>query len=722
MNALLNRLKLTAKLHLITVAFALPFLVAVGLLVKQINSGVSFAALEIDGNRFLTPLNQLLDAVSERQIAVAAEATSGGELDGKIDGAFSALLALQKTIGPGLQFTDAGLAARHRESAAILSVKAKWDELKSHLALQDAATNAARFTDLIGNIRLMITHVGDCSNLILDPDLDSYYTMDATLCALPQTQDRLAAVTATGIAILRRGSVTADERAQMAVAEALLKQSDQDRIDGSLQTAFNEDANFYGVSPTLERRVKPLLEDYDRANTTFLAMLHQLSIEGGTLPTLAEFVAAGKTAHQSAAELWNTGTEELDVLLEARIASYAKDRQREVLLSVAALLLAFGVVVLIQKNILGLLVRARNFVERVSDRDLSETIQIKAKDEAGQIIRSLNSMVEGLRGSLSDITGNSNELSALSSSINAVSREANANSNRVAEEANSVAAAAEEVNASVSTVAAAAEELGAAIKEIARSATNAAGVADEAVRVTQATNESVAKLGISSGEIGKVIKVITSIAEQTNLLALNATIEAARAGEAGKGFAVVANEVKELAKQTAGATEEIGRKIAAIQADTQGAVDAISQVGAIIDQIREIQTTIAAAVEEQTAATGEIARNAAEAASGSTEITRSISQVSAAAQTTNEGAARSLHASEELAVLAAALEGIVATFVLDAGESRTRRPAAAQNRANSGKALNSSAARVEVTPQAAARVPRRPFAATPKPEFADLNY
>ena len=38
----------------------------------------------------------------------------------------------------------------------------------------------------------MITHVGDTSNLILDPDLDSFYTMDMTLVALPQTQDRNA--------------------------------------------------------------------------------------------------------------------------------------------------------------------------------------------------------------------------------------------------------------------------------------------------------------------------------------------------------------------------------------------------------------------------------------------------------------------------------------------------------------------------------------------------
>ena len=113
-----------------------------------------------------------------------------------------------------------------------------------------------------------------------------------------------------------------------------------------------------------------------------------------------------------------------------------------------------------------------------------------------------------------------------------------------------------------------------------------------------------------------MIKLINGIAEQTNLLALNATIEAARAGEAGKGFAVVASEVKELAQETARATEDISQRVEAIQADTAGAVDAISQISTVIGEINDFQATIAAAVEEQTATTNEMNRNVAEAASG----------------------------------------------------------------------------------------------------------
>ncbi|WP_374721671.1 methyl-accepting chemotaxis protein [Peribacillus tepidiphilus] len=64
-----------------------------------------------------------------------------------------------------------------------------------------------------------------------------------------------------------------------------------------------------------------------------------------------------------------------------------------------------------------------------------------------------------------------------------------------------------------------------------------------------------------SGSISSIVQLISSISEQTKLLALNATIEAARAGEAGKGFSVVAEEVRKLADQSSSAAEEIAGTI-----------------------------------------------------------------------------------------------------------------------------------------------------------------
>ena len=201
------------------------------------------------------------------------------------------------------------------------------------------------------------------------------------------------------------------------------------------------------------------------------------------------------------------------------------------------------------------------------------------------------------------------------------------------------------------------------IREIARSANDAAGVAAQAVHVADATNSTVAKLGESSIEIGNVVKTITSIAEQTNLLALNATIEAARAGEAGKGFAVVAGEVKELAQETGGkATEDIGRRVEAIQLDTEAAVAAITQISSIISQINDSQSTIASAVEEQTATTNEMGRNVAQASSGAASIAGNLRDAARLAGDTMGSAHTTADAAAMLSQRADELTRLVAQF------------------------------------------------------------
>jgi methyl-accepting chemotaxis protein len=301
-------------------------------------------------------------------------------------------------------------------------------------------------------------------------------------------------------------------------------------------------------------------------------------------------------------------------------------------------------------------------VNAASHGDLTREISIKGSDAIGQMGEGLSRFLTTLRSNVGNIAQTAQALAGASRQLTAVSQQMASTAEQTATQANVASAAAEQVSSNVTTVSTGAEEMGASIKEIAKNANEAAKVATAAVKVAEKTNTTVAKLGESSAEIGNVIKVITSIAQQTNLLALNATIEAARAGEAGKGFAVVANEVKELAKQTAKATEDISRKIEAIQGDTKGAVEAIAQIGKIINQINDIQNTIAGAVEEQTATTGEISRNVAEAAKGSNEIAQNITAVAQAARSTTEGAGNTRSSADELARMATDLQKLVSTF------------------------------------------------------------
>jgi methyl-accepting chemotaxis protein len=282
---------------------------------------------------------------------------------------------------------------------------------------------------------------------------------------------------------------------------------------------------------------------------------------------------------------------------------------------------------------------ARKAAEQAEIKRLAEeAATVERRRTTAELADAFEKSVGGIVGMVST---SATELQATAATMTATASE-------TASQSTTVAAAAEQAASNVQTVAAASEELGTSVQEIGRQVQGSASLAQAAVGEADQTARLVEELSTAVSKIGDVVGLISSIAGQTNLLALNATIEAARAGEAGRGFAVVAAEVKELAAQTARATDEIGGHIGRIQGVTGQAVSAIGSITARIREINAVATTIASAVEEQGAATQEIVRNVAQAATGTAEVTSNIAGVAQASEDTGAAASQVLVSASEL--------------------------------------------------------------------------
>ena len=117
--------------------------------------------------------------------------------------------------------------------------------------------------------------------------------------------------------------------------------------------------------------------------------------------------------------------------------------------------------------------------------------------------------------------------------------------------------------------------------------------------------------------------------------------------------------MKALANQTAKATQDIEVHIGSIQQATTRTVSSIQEIGAQVRELNEVATVIAGATEEQGTVSQEIARNVAEAATGTGEVSKNVMGVKEASDITDDEAEHVLQFAQELAQQSEQLRGQV---------------------------------------------------------------
>lgn len=301
----------------------------------------------------------------------------------------------------------------------------------------------------------------------------------------------------------------------------------------------------------------------------------------------------------------------------------------------------------------------RDFAAKIAEGDFTGRIDVKQKDEIGQLAYALNSSADNLEQLISNIITASEQLN---SAVDEITKGNMNLSQRTTEQASALEEIASTIEENTATV-----ERNADNSKSAQDLTEG-GVEKSVGAIGQADMAigSINEINQSSKKIAEIISVINEIAFQTNLLALNAAVEAARAGDQGRGFAVVAGEVRNLAQRSGGAAKEIEQLIRESVSKVEKGTELVVESGAFLKEIANSAKTTAQII-------AEIAAASDEQRTGMEQINKAVMELDSMTQQNAALVEETASASEQMANQAQELLALMSRFTIRKGVGKTDR-------------------------------------------------
>jgi methyl-accepting chemotaxis protein len=577
----------TTKAIIISLVFAVPLAVLAFAYFADKAAAVEFSAKERVGVAYLKAAAPLLDKLHTQRLEWVTRAAQGGTA-----ATADASNAWQTELQALLK-ADEQMGGELATAAAVQALKQALGALSS--APNNVGDLLARQGDAVQALLGLMTVATDQSNLTLDPDLDTYYLMDAGTTALPALVEAVAHGQA--VATARSLLSTADPHFEvLQTREQVIGELYAERWKGAVAKVADVHAGF-PAELKFDATWKAL-QDFD-------ALLTKNT-------SASDLDRSGQAVRAALLQSQQLSMARLDELLGVRVAGFESKRNLVLAVLVISLLTVIYLFMSFGKVLSGGLKEVAFHIEAMREGDLTTSPRAWGSDEAAGLMQTLQDMQASLRRIVLQVRGASDNIVSASTQISSGANDLSSRTEQSAANLQETASSMEQIASTVKSN----EET---ISEATGLAGTNASVAERGGQIIGEVVSTMAGINASSNRIGDIIGTIDGIAFQTNILALNAAVEAARAGEQGRGFAVVASEVRALAQRSSAAAREIkeliGTSIQQVESGSRVVREAGGTISQIVDssrRMRELLSNVAVAAREQTAGVSQTARSVQE--------------------------------------------------------------------------------------------------------------
>jgi serine phosphatase RsbU (regulator of sigma subunit) len=398
--ALMNRLTYPQKFLLISLLFILPLVLVMYLLLTELSLQREFSQKELYGTTYLRPLRQVLEDISQSRLAayrLALEEMTPQDLvqqQARVDQSLEEVVRVDQHLSRVLHTTE-----------RLQSLRTSWQQLKARQDHPHLEQHRSQYTLILHQVRELYAHVGNTSNLILDPDLDTYYLMSVSLLTLPKVQDLQSQLHLLGTEMM---SARARQGSAAALAEQTEVRARLITLSGLLRDQLEELAR----SMTFAYENNPAGNVYPRLSGAVEAFIHALQqqiadidqVAQSNFPTVSLDDGPSNRILQIGMDLWQQVVAELDDLLHRRIQGF--DRKWRfvwgfvgvVLVGVIYLFISFYLAVMRTVQVLA------GASQQLATGQMDQLIVLDNTDELGQVVRSFNHVAAALFKANQDIT------------------------------------------------------------------------------------------------------------------------------------------------------------------------------------------------------------------------------------------------------------------------------------------------------------------------------